>query len=216
MIMPSSAAGLLDYRRLVERAWQSVDPAELDRILRSLWATYQAGGTVFIFGNGGSGATAAHFSTDLSKGALGRRGDLPVEPCRSLALTENTGLITAWANDTHFDQIFVGQLRVLARPGDAAFAISASGNSPNVLAGIEQAKRSGLATIGFTGFDGGALAKSVDHSVVVDSEDYGVVEDLHLSLTHVISYWFHDQFLAGRGRPLACSQVSTSADQPDA
>ena len=207
-MMPSSASGLLQYRHLIERAWQSVDPTELDRILAALWATYQAGGTVLIFGNGGSATTASHFSTDLSKGALGRRGDLPVEPCRSLALTDNIGLITAWANDTDFEQIFAGQLRALARPGDVAFAISASGSSPNVLAGVEQAKRSGLTTIGLAGFGGGALAAGVDHPIIIESQDYGVVEDLHLSLTHVISYWFHDQFVAGHGRPLSTESDS--------
>ena len=97
-MLESAPGRLRSYRQLLDRAWDSVDPAEFDRICRALWATYQAGGTVFICGNGGSATTASHFSVDLTKGTLGRRADLPVEPCRSLALTDNASLITAWAN----------------------------------------------------------------------------------------------------------------------
>lgn len=198
---PSSATRLLDHRRRVEEAWQSVDPAALDRLTAALWATYQADGTIFIFGNGGSATTASHFSTDLTKGTLGRAADLPVQPCRSLALTDNSGLLTAWANDTQFDQVFAAQLRTSARPGDLAFGISASGNSPNVLAAIETARAAGLVTVGLAGFGGGALQELVDHGIALTARDYGVVEDVHLSLVHIICYWVYDQFLAGHGRP---------------
>ncbi|HEX2171301.1 MAG TPA: SIS domain-containing protein [Dehalococcoidia bacterium] len=199
-MLPSSASGLLHYRQLLERAWASVDAAALDRVLAALWATYQAGGTVLIFGNGGSATTASHFSVDLTKGTLGREGDLAVEPCRSLALADNSGLITAWANDTRFDRIYAEQIHAWARPGDLAFAISASGNSSNVLQAVEEARGQGLVTVGLSGFGGGRLAGAADHGIVVDAADYGVVEDVHLSLTHVICYWVHEQFRAGHGR----------------
>lgn len=200
--MQESALGRLrSYRQLLDRAWESVDPAAFDRICQALWTAYQAGGTVFICGNGGSATTASHFSVDLTKGTLGRQADLPVEPCRSIALADNVGMITAWANDAGYDTIFARQVEALARPGDALFAISASGNSPNVLNAVEAARASGLVTVGLTGFGGGALAGLVDHGIVADTTDYGICEDVHLSLAHLICYWFHDRFAAGEGLP---------------
>jgi D-sedoheptulose 7-phosphate isomerase len=103
---------------------------EVARVADVLLDCHRCGGTIFVLGNGGSAATASHFACDLAKGA--RAGGLP--PFRVVPLTDNVPLITAWANDTSYEQVFAEQLAALVRPDDVVVAISASGNSPNVLA----------------------------------------------------------------------------------
>ena len=138
---------------------------------------------VFIFGNGGSAATASHFAADLSKGAI-HKGKARV---KAFALTDNIPLLTAWANDTVYANIFAEQLENLVEPGDIAIGISGSGNSPNVLNGVKIAKAKGATTIGFIGFDGGKLKELVDVLVIVPSHNMEQVEDIHLLLEHVIT-----------------------------
>jgi D-sedoheptulose 7-phosphate isomerase len=103
-----------------------------------------------------------------------------------VALTDNVALITAWANDTRYDGIFSEQLENLLDPGDIAFAISASGNSPNVLSALSFARRAGAATAGVTGFQGGKMKALCDVCVVVPSENMQIIEDLHLSIAHAV------------------------------
>ena len=138
---------------------------------------------VFIFGNGGSAATASHFAADLSKGAI----CLGKPRIKAFALTDNVSLLTAWANDTAYENIFAEQLGNLVEPGDIAIGISGSGNSPNVLNGIKVAKAKGATTTGFIGFDGGKLRELVDIRIIVPSHNMEQVEDIHLLLEHVIT-----------------------------
>ncbi|MCL0057475.1 SIS domain-containing protein [Dehalococcoidales bacterium] len=138
---------------------------------------------VFIFGNGGSAATASHFAADLSKGAIGK-GKPRI---KAFALTDNVSLLTAWANDTIYENVFAEQLENLLEPGDIVIGVSGSGNSPNVLNGIKLAKSKGATTIGFIGFDGGKLKDLVDISIIVPSHNMEQVEDIHLLLEHVIT-----------------------------
>jgi len=138
---------------------------------------------VFIFGNGGSAATASHLAADLSKGAIST-GKARI---KAFALTDNVPLITAWANDTAYENIFAEQLENFIEPGDVAIGISGSGNSPNVLKGMKVAKAKGATTIGFIGFDGGKLRELVDIHIVVPSHNMEQVEDIHLLLEHVIT-----------------------------
>ena len=139
--------------------------------------------SVFIFGNGGSAATASHFAADLSKGAIskGKTG------IKAFALTDNVPLLTAWANDTVYENIFAEQPENFIEPGDIAIGVSGSGNSPNVLNGIKVAKAKGATTIGFIGFDGGKLRELVDIRIIVPSHNMEQVEDIHLLLEHVIT-----------------------------
>ncbi len=139
--------------------------------------------TVFIFGNGGSAATASHMASDLSKGTITE--GLP--RLRAFSLTDSVPVFTAWANDRDYTQVFSEQLRTLARPGDIAIAISGSGNSPNVLAGLNTAKSMEMTTVGLLGFDGGSAAGLVDLPIVVPADEYGPVEDIHLLLNHLVS-----------------------------
>lgn len=141
--------------------------------------------TVFFIGNGGSAATASHFANDLVKATRvdGRSG------FRAVSLTDNIQLLTALANDHGYETVFTGQMRDLFKGGDLLVAISASGNSPNVVAAVKLAKDRGGRTVGLVGFDGGALRDLCDLVVHVRSEkgEYGPVEDIHLILEHLIT-----------------------------
>jgi D-sedoheptulose 7-phosphate isomerase len=142
------------------------------------------GNKVIIMGNGGSATTASHFACDLGKGTLS-----PGFPrFRVLALTDNISLFSALANDCGYDQVFGEQVKSLVRPGDVVIGISASGNSPNVLNGVEVARQEGATTIGFVGFDGGELKDRVDLAVHVPSDFIEQVEDVHLILEHLICF----------------------------
>lgn len=138
---------------------------------------------VYFIGNGGSAATASHFANDLSIGTRSSK-----KPFRVQSLTDNTPVITAIANDFGYEYIFTKQLEALLQNGDVVVAISASGNSPNVINAVEYAKQRGCSTIGLTGFDGGKLLQLVDHPVHVPTvkSEYGIVEDVHMIFDHVV------------------------------
>jgi D-sedoheptulose 7-phosphate isomerase len=135
-----------------------------------------------MFGNGGSAALASHFGCDIGKGTIaGKRKRL-----KTVALTDNVALITAWANDKAYDAIFAEQLESLAERGDIALAISGSGNSPNVIRGLEAARRLGAETLVLTGFEGGRAKTLADLCLVVPSDSMQLIEDAHLCATHAI------------------------------
>jgi len=139
--------------------------------------------TVFIMGNGGSAATASHFVSDLAKGTIveGQKR------FRTIALTDSIPLITAWANDSDYSDIFVEQLKNLLKPGDVVIGISGSGNSRNVLKGVEYASELGAKTIGFVGFDGGKLKDMVDVYILADIKYMQKAEDVHMLLEHMLT-----------------------------
>ena len=140
------------------------------------------GRMIFIIGNGGSAATASHMANDLNKGA-----SVPGQPrFRALALTDNVPLITAWANDTRYENVFVEQLANFFQSGDVLLAISGSGNSPNIITAVEWARREGAVTIGLTGGTGGRLKGLVDCCLVVPSSSMEQIEDMHLVLAHAL------------------------------
>lgn len=155
---------------------------EINRLVRILLEAYNAGRSIFLFGNGGSAALASHMACDLGKGTAPASG----KRLRAVALTDNTALITAWANDTHYENIFAEQLENLLEPGDVAFAISGSGNSPNILAALNFARRAGAVTAGIAGFGGGKMKPLCDVCAVVPSENMQIIEDLHLSIAHCL------------------------------
>ena len=155
----------------------------LVRVVDTLNEAREKGRRVFTFGNGGSASTASHFACDLAKGA--RSQDRP--GLRTQCLNDSIPLTTAWANDADYETIFSAQLMGLADPGDVVIAISGSGNSPNVLNGVEAARLRGATTIGLSGFDGGRLASMVDIAIVVRNHVMEQVEDIHLVLGHVLT-----------------------------
>ena len=138
--------------------------------------------TVFSLGNGGSSATASHLACDLAKGTI-----TPGRPrFRVVALTDNVPLMTAWSNDTAYDQIFSEQLSGLMGRGDVVVAISGSGNSHNVLRAVELARQIGGITIGLSGFDGGRLSRLVDVPIVVPCDCMEQIEDVHMVLCNLM------------------------------
>src|ERR687885_1725045 len=158
--MPAHTGSLTDRKEIttmrdqLERYWKDLAAmarrmpmGALAEVAEVLLDCYQRGGTVFVLGNGGSAATASHFACDLGKGT--RSPGAP--PFRVVALTDNAALMTAWANDTSYDRVFAEQLVALVRPGDIVVAISASGESPNVLLAAQAANDAGALTIALTG-----------------------------------------------------------------
>lgn len=166
----------------VESALRRLPFGTIDHVADTLWRAYCENRTVYIFGNGGSAALASHCACDLGKGTAvnGNRR------FRVISLTDNVALMTAWANDASYDDIFAEQLGALIGKDDVALAISGSGNSPNVLKGLRSAKAAGALTIGFTGFQGGQMRSLCDLCVIVPSENMQVIEDLHVSVSHAV------------------------------
>jgi D-sedoheptulose 7-phosphate isomerase len=172
----------------------------IDEIIRAIEQARDEGRQIFVIGNGGSAATASHMMNDLCKGTLGHKGDAPWPRLRVIALTDNVSLMTAWANDTDFNHIFSEPLKNLAQRGDVLVAISASGNSPNIIAAVEAAKQIGVTVLGLTGFTGGKLSKMADVSLVVPSDGYGPVEDVHMILDHIITSYLYEKLKATYSR----------------
>lgn len=162
----------------------NMDPKPVAQFIESVRKARVGGNQIFFLGNGGSAATASHFANDFLAGP--RSWD---NAYRAMALTDNTALLTAIANDHGYDHVFELQLRALMRPGDLVVGISASGNSPNVLNAIQYANANGATTVGLTGFDGGALAKAVKINIHVPTAkgEYGPVEDVHMVIDHLVS-----------------------------
>jgi len=177
------------------RVLARLDESAIARFIELLLDARERGAAIFFLGNGGSAATASHFANDI---AIGTRS--PDKPFRAIALTDNAAAMTAIANDDGYEQLFVQQLAVLMRPGDVVVAISASGNSPNVLAAIEHANAKGAVTVGLTGFDGGRLKALASHVVHVPTEkgEYGPVEDAHMVLDHLVGSYLARRVRAER------------------
>lgn len=156
---------------------------EIDAIANALLEAHAEDRTVFAFGNGGSAASASHMMCDMNKGTTEA---LAGRPLRVIALTDNVPLLTAWANDANYDRVFSEQLKNLLRPGDVAFAISTSGDSPNVLLALETARARGARTVGVTGYRGGKMKFLCDICAVVPSDRPALIEDMHHAILHAV------------------------------
>ena len=172
-----------------------IDEESLSAFIQQMEDARQSGNTIFFIGNGGSAATASHMVNDFGTGIGKKIQGAP--PFRVVSLNDNSAVMLAVANDDGYDQIFINQLRVLYRPGDKLVAISASGNSPNLINAAEWVKEQGGVVISLVGFDGGKLKPISDVAIHVKSAkgDYGPVEDIHLILDHLLSYWAQYQIL---------------------
>lgn len=182
-VMPSTYC--TDYFAEANKAAESIDAGELERAVAVLVDAYTRGATVFSCGNGGSAAIANHLQCDHLKGV---RTDTDLTP-RVTSLSSNIELITAVANDIGYDDVFAYQLQSQARPGDVVVAISSSGRSPNIVRALTWARDHGVATIALTGFDGGEARAIADAAVHVDSANYGVIEDLHQAVMHLMAQY---------------------------
>lgn len=174
-----------DYYREFISVANSFDKFPLPAIADVFEAVAERHGTIWVAGNGGSAAISDHTVCDVSKGTHVDG----CKPLRCVSLSSNGPMVTAIGNDIGFDQIFERQLAFYARPGDAALFVSSSGNSPNVVHACEYAKQMGITTIAFVGFSGGRLAALADHVIHIPIHNYGIVEDLHQSLMHVITQY---------------------------
>jgi D-sedoheptulose 7-phosphate isomerase len=148
---------------------------------RMLAESFRAGGRVFIFGNGGSAADAQHLAAEFVN-----RFQVERPPLAGLALTTDTSILTAVANDYDFSEVFAKQLRAWGRPGDVAWGISTSGGSPNVVRGLQTARELGLKTLAFCGRDGGEVALAADIPLIVRSRNTPRVQEVHITIGHVL------------------------------
>jgi D-sedoheptulose 7-phosphate isomerase len=189
--MKTASAYARDYLNGLKDVLDALPIEPLDRITQLIETAHATGQQIFVIGNGGSAATASHMMNDLCKGTLGHKGDAPWKRFRVLALTDNVSLMTAWANDTDYNHIFSEPLKNFAHAGDLLIAISASGNSPNIIAAVEAAKHLGVKVIGLAGFGGGKLAQMADVCLTVPSKDYGPVEDVHMILDHILTSYLY-------------------------
>ena len=171
------------YLKYLGEVMQRMDVSAIEKMGQAILSARENSKKIIFFGNGGSAATATHFVNDI---AIGTRS--AHKPFKALALTDNVAIITAIGNDDGYDSIFTKQLEVHLENGDVVVAISASGNSPNVVKAVELCKARGNTVIGITGFDGGTLKKLSDINVHVQTEkgEYGPVEDLHMVLDHLL------------------------------
>jgi D-sedoheptulose 7-phosphate isomerase len=162
---------------------------EIDNILKaisSIKEAHEKDRRIFVFGNGGSAATANHFAADFGKNAI-KDDD---NRFKIISLSNNISSITACGNDIGFETVFEEQLKNLMHDEDLIICISASGNSPNIIRAVEYARKRNGTIIGITGFNGGKLKQISDFNININSESYEQIEDMHLMITHIIVYWF--------------------------
>jgi D-sedoheptulose 7-phosphate isomerase len=173
----------------VDRLKGAIDQISLERVEaigETLYRAYRHNKQVFIVGNGGSAATASHMACDLGKNTIAPHR----QRFRILSLNDNIPLLSALANDLGYEHVFSEQLKNLVRPGDVLISITASGNSPNIIRAMEYARERGAINVAFLGFDGGKALTLADEHVLVPVRDYGIVEDLHMILDHILTEYF--------------------------
>lgn len=154
----------------------------------------RAGGKLLVFGNGGSAADAQHLAAEFVNRFLRPRSALA-----ALALTTDTSVLTSIANDDDFREIFARQINALGRPGDVALAITTSGQSSNVLRGLEEARRGGLVTVGLTGRDGTLIRGLLDHWIPVESADTPRIQEVHITVGHILCELVEGQLTEEKG-----------------
>ena len=174
---------LSKYKDDLKSGLDSITIESLEEIANILESSIISGSTIFTCGNGGSSAIAEHFVCDFLKGTS---MDTSIQPIIH-SLTSNTPTITAIANDIDYSEIFSYQIKKYGNVGDVLLSISSSGNSPNIIEAIKEAKLANLKTISFVGFDGGKAKEISDQCIHIPIKNYGVVEDIHHSLMHILA-----------------------------
>lgn len=170
------------YLRRLKGAIDALPVPRLAELGDMLYRTYRNDKQVFTLGNGGSASTASHIAADLAKNTIGAN----MRRFRVTSLNDNAAIVTALANDLGYENVFSEQLQNLIRAGDLLIAVSASGNSANVTKAIRYAQSQCAEVVGILGFDGGEAARLVDLAIIVPSDNYGVVEDVHLVINHIL------------------------------
>ena len=181
--MDSGGRFLKQYAGELQETLDNLPWSAISAVVGRLMTAWSERQQVFVMGNGGSAATALHMAADLSKNTA-----VPDHPrLRAVSFNDNMALFSALGNDTAYDQVFREQVLTYVAPGDVVVAISASGNSPNVLNAMTAARELGATTIGFSGYYGGQLANMVDIPVVVPTHSVEQIEDLHMVLEHMVT-----------------------------
>lgn len=168
---------LTDVKSLID----ALSETQIEALADHLHRVWKSGGKVLLMGNGGSSATASHIVNDLQK-CISLEADRAL---RTICLSDCTPLILAWGNDTEFANIYAPQVECWAEPGDLVIAISGSGNSPNILNGVEAGKAKGAFVFGLAGYAGGKLAGMCDECITVRSDNMQRIEDLHMIVLHL-------------------------------
>ena len=176
------------YLDRLQRLLIDLDTGAIARFVNALLVARERGARMFFIGNGGSAATASHFANDVG---IGNRSW--AKPFRAVSLVDNVPVLTALANDYGYDQVFTLQLKTQMSPGDVVIAISASGNSPNLVGAMEYANANGALTVALTGFDGGRLRDLAQICIHVPTAkgEYGPVEDVHMVLDHLVGAYLN-------------------------
>jgi len=178
------------YIRELKKTIDKLPQQKIEEAVGIIMAAYKRGRKIFVMGNGGSASNSSHLACDLGKGTLRRIYDEKEKRFRVISLTDNVAMLTAFANDLSYDDIFIQQLRNLVEKGDVVIVLSGSGNSFNTVKAVAYAKRNGAKIIGILGFkSGGKLARMVDCAIIADSLNYGQCEDIQLILDHIITSW---------------------------
>lgn len=182
---------LLELSQVLDR----FDIARFDEVVGKMLDAYHRGARIFVMGNGGSASTASHFACDINKGCC---LDLP-KKFKMICLNDNMPSLMALANDLDYRAVFEEPLKNFFEAGDLVIGISGSGNSENVLRAVRYAGEHDGVTVGFSGFDGGKLARMVDTAFVAPVADMQKVEDLHMILVHMIMQAVYRALHGGRG-----------------
>jgi D-sedoheptulose 7-phosphate isomerase len=169
----------------------SIPYSDLKKISTILEIAWHNNKKIFLIGNGGSASTASHIACDLSKSTI--KSNTP--RLKVIALTDSISLITAWANDTSYENIFCEQLQNILEKNDIVIAFSGSGNSPNILKAIRIANEMGGITIGLSGYKGGKLKNIANYNIVINSNNMQQIEDLHLMVGHLIFSFIRDNII---------------------
>jgi D-sedoheptulose 7-phosphate isomerase len=175
-------ASVESYFRLLSTTAGQLPFEAIEEVAATLVQAYESERTIYLFGNGGSAALASHMACDLGKGTVNGSK----KRFRVMSLTSNEAMMTAWANDSHYHDIFAEQLANFVAPGDVAFAISCSGNSANVLNALRVARQARAMTVGLAGFQGGKMKELCDQCLIVPSDNMQIIEDLHLCAAHAV------------------------------
>lgn len=181
-IREKMAKNLNEYSADLTVRLMRTDFNELSKVAEAIYNTRKEGTKIFTIGNGGSAATASHICNDLLKGCAQNGVGFNAE-----CLSDSSAVVTCLANDFDYESIYTIQLRTKAKKGDILIAFSGSGNSPNIISAIEEARNMGMTTIGLTGRDGGKLAKCADIVVIAPTDSMEQIEDIHMVYVHAIS-----------------------------
>ena len=168
----------------LKEAFAQKNSQKIAEVVKLLVESLKAGNKIMIFGNGGSAADAQHIAAEFVNRLQKTKRERP--PLAALALTTDTSVLTSIGNDIDFSHVFSRQIRALGKKGDIVWAITTSGNSPNMITAVKTARDMGITTLGFTGKGGGEMGTMVDYHLTVEAHDTTRIQEVHITLSHII------------------------------